>query len=130
VIVIDTHVWIWWVDDDPRLKRAVRDLIDGERDVRVSAISLLEIATVVSLNRLILRPSVRHWLQIAQSAEQIRIVPLTDEICLDSVNLPGSFHRDPADRVIVATARILNSELVTADGRILAYDGVRTFSAS
>lgn len=130
MIVIDTHVWIWWVDDDPRLKRSVRDAIDAERDVRVCAISLLEIATAASLNRLVLRPSVRYWLTIAQTAEQIRIEPLTDALCLESVNLPGEFHKDPADRLIVALARILDVELVTADGKILGYPGVRTIAAS
>jgi len=130
VIAIDTHVWIWWVDDDPKLKRAVRDRIDAESDVRVSAISLLEIATAVSLNRLVLRPSAIHWLRIAQTAEQIRVHPLSDEICLESVNLPGEFHRDPADRLIVALARVLGAELVTADAKILGYGGVRTVAAS
>jgi PIN domain nuclease of toxin-antitoxin system len=130
VIVIDTHVWIWWVDDDPRLKRSVRDAIDAERDVRVCAISLLEIATAASLNRLVLRPSVRYWLTIAQTAEQIRIESLTDALCLESVNLPGEFHKDPADRLIVALARILDVELVTADGKILGYPAVRTIAAS
>lgn len=129
MIVLDTHVWIWWVDDHPRLKRPVRDLIDAEPDVRVSAISLLEIATAVALNRLVLRPSARHWLQIAQSAQQIRMEPLTDTLCLDSVNLPGTFHRDPADRLIVALARHLNTALVTADDKILRYTGVRTVAA-
>jgi PIN domain nuclease of toxin-antitoxin system len=131
VIVLDTHVWIWWVDDDPKLKRTVRDRIDAESDVRVSAISLLEIATAVSLNRLILKPTPLHWLRIAQTAEQVRVHPLTDAICLESVNLPGEFHRDPADRLIVALARILGSELVTSDGKkLLGYDGVRAIAAS
>ena len=130
VIVIDTHVWIWWVDDHPRLKREVRDRIDAESDVRVSAIPLLEIATAVSLNRLTLRPSPQHWLSIAQTAEQIRLEPLTDALCLESVRLPGEFHRDPADRIIVALARTLDGELVTADDKILRYSGVRTVAAS
>jgi len=129
VIVLDTHVWIWWVDDHQRLKRSVRDMIDVENDVRISAISLLEIATAVSLNRLSLRPSVRQWLTVAQTAQQIQIEPLTDTLCLDSVSLPGEFHRDPADRIIVALARTLNSELVTADGKILRYAGVKTIAA-
>jgi PIN domain nuclease of toxin-antitoxin system len=129
VIVLDTHVWIWWVDDGPRLKRSVRDMIDAESDVRVSAISLLEIATAVSLGRLVLRPSARHWLDLAQTVAQVRVEPLTDSVCLESVNLPGEFHKDPADRVIVALARYLNTELVTADGKILAYTGVRTVAA-
>ena len=130
MIVIDTHVWVWWVDSHPRLNRVVRDRIDAEADVRVSAISLLEIATAVSLNRLVLRPSARHWLAVAQRTAQIRIEPLTDVICLESVSLPGTFHRDPADRLIVALARSLNTELVTADEKILSYSGVRTIPAS
>ena len=117
MIVLDTHVWSWWVDDHPRLKRSVRDHIDSEADVRVSAISLLEIATAASLNRLTLRPSAFHWLSVAQTAEQIRVESLTDVVCLESVNLPGAFHRDPADRLIVALARFLDAELVTADDK-------------
>jgi PIN domain nuclease of toxin-antitoxin system len=97
--------------------------------VRVSAISLLEIATAVSLNRLTLRPSTRHWLTVAQSAQQIRVEPLTDTVCLDSANLPGEFHRDPADRLIVALARNLAVPLVTADGKILRYPEVQTIPA-
>jgi PIN domain nuclease of toxin-antitoxin system len=129
VIVIDTHVWIWWADDDARLRRQVRDQIDGESDVRVSAISLLEIATAASLGRLQIRPSTRAWLEVAQRAEQIRVEPLTDSVCLESVALPGEFHRDPADRLIVALARLLDAPLVTADNRILAYPSVRTVAA-
>src|SRR5438046_2507839 len=105
-------------------------MIDRESDVRVSAISLLEISTAVSLGRLVLRPSATHWLRIAQTAEQIRVEPLTDKVCLESVSLPGEFHRDPADRLIVALARVLDTQLITADGRILAYNGVRTVAAS
>ena len=130
MIVLDTHVWVWWVDDHPRLNRAVRDRIDAEDDVRVFAISLLEIATAVSLNRLVLRPSVAQWLEIAQSAQQIGVERLTDRICIESTQLPGEFHRDPADRLIVALARRLNAELVTADHQILAYGEVRTVNAA
>jgi PIN domain nuclease of toxin-antitoxin system len=129
VIVLDTHVWIWWVDDHPKLARSVRDKIDLESDVRISAISLLEIATAVSLNRLSLRPSPLQWLAVAQTAEQIQLEPLTDVLCMESVTLPGEFHRDPADRLIVALARSLGCELVTADHKILGYSGVRTIRA-
>ena len=129
MIVLDTHVWIWWVDGHPRLKQSIRDKIDLENDVRICAISLLEIATAVSLGRLTLRPSAEHWLEIAQSAEQIRVEPLSDKLCLGSVNLPGEFHRDPADRLIVALARALDVELVTADRKILAYPSVTTIAA-
>jgi PIN domain nuclease of toxin-antitoxin system len=130
MIVIDTHVWIWWVDDSPLLKRSIRDRIDAEDQVCVCSISMLEIATAVSLGRLVLRPSALHWLRVAQSAAQVKVHPLTAEVCLESTNLPGEFHRDPADRLIVALARLLNSELLTADRKILAYDGVQATAAS
>lgn len=129
MIVLDTHAWIWWVDDHPRLKRSVRDRIDAEGDVRVCAISLLEIATAVSLGRLRLQPSAELWLQIAQMAEPVRVEPLTAELCLQSATLPGTLHRDPADRLIVALARRLDVELVTADGKLLGYPHVRTLAA-
>jgi PIN domain nuclease of toxin-antitoxin system len=129
-MVLDTHVWIWWVHDDPQLDRTVRDKIDSEADVRVSAISLLEIAIAASLGRLELRPSSAVWLEMAQTVEQLRLMPLTAAQCLASVSLPGEFHRDPADRLIVALARHLDVELVTADRKILACSGVRSIAAS
>ena len=129
MIVLDTHAWIWWLDDHPRLRRDVRDRIDSEDDVRVCAISLLEIATAVSLGRLALRPHVDSWLETAQSVAQLRIEPLTAALCLESVRLPGEIHRDPADRLIVALSRNLNAPLVTADGKLLSYPHVQCISA-
>jgi PIN domain nuclease of toxin-antitoxin system len=130
VIVIDTHVWLWWVNNDPKLKAPVRTLIDAESDIRVSAISLFELSMAVAAKRVVLNPSPREWFAAAQSAPQIRIEPLTDEICLESVSLPGEIHRDPADRLIVALARMLNAALVTADGKLLKFDGVQTIAAT
>jgi PIN domain nuclease of toxin-antitoxin system len=129
VIVLDTHVWIWWVDNHPRLKQSTRDKIDLESDIRISAISLLEIAAAVSLGRLTLKPSARQWVEVALTAAQIRVEPLTYELCLESANLPGDFHRDPADRLIVALARKFNAEPVTADRKILAYSSVASIAA-
>ncbi len=63
MIVIDTHVWIWWVDRNPRLRPPVRDRLEAESDVRVSAISLVEITTAVSAGRLSLQPNTREWLE-------------------------------------------------------------------
>ena len=68
-------------------------------------------------------------MEVAQSAEQINLEPLTAALCLESVALPGEFHRDPADRLIVALARTLGAQLVTADQRILAYPAVTTIAA-
>lgn len=129
MIVLDTHAWTWWVDDHARLKRSVPDRVDAEGDVRVCAISLLKVATAVSLGRLVLRPSVQLWLQIAQAAEQVRIELLTDQLCLQSTTLPGAIHRDPADRLIVALARKLDVELLTADHKLLEDPDVKTLAA-
>ena len=129
MIVLDTHVWIWWVDDHPRFNRAVRHRIDAETDIRVSAISMLEVATAVARNRLILQPSAQEWLTVAQSLAQLRVEPLSAEVCLDSTTLPGDFHRDPGDRLIVALTRSLGCELITADSKILRYAGVRSLAA-
>lgn len=129
MIVLDTHAWIWWVDGNPRMRPEVRERIDAEDDVRVSAISLLEIATAVSLNRLVLRPSAERWLEIAQSAMLLRIEPLTASICLESVRLPGELHRDPADRLIIALARQVKAPLCTADNKLLSYPHVNCINA-
>jgi PIN domain nuclease of toxin-antitoxin system len=129
VIVLDTHAWIWWVDASPRLRPEVRERIDSDDDVRVSAISLLEIATAVSLNRLVLRPSAERWLEVAQNVVSLRIEPLTASICLESVRLPGELHRDPADRLIVALARQTNAPLCTADSKLLGYPHVTCINA-
>ena len=129
MIVIDTHVWVWWVNRDPRLRSAVRDRLAAETDVRVSAYSLVEIATAASLGRLQLLPSPGEWVEFAESIGQVRVEPLTAAVCFASVALPGTFHRDPGDRLIVALARELDAELATADDKILRYAGVRTVPA-
>ena len=129
MIVIDTHVWVWWANRHARLRPAVRDRLEAETDVRVSAFSLVEIATAESRGRLSLLPTPNQWVEFAQSIGQVTIEPLTAAVCFASVILPGTFHRDPGDRLIVALARELDAELATADDRILRYAGVRTVRA-
>jgi PIN domain nuclease of toxin-antitoxin system len=129
VIVLDTHVWIWWVDNNPRLSREVRDRINSDDELRVSAISLWEIATLFAMNRLALRPSEDRWFEVALSATSLRIEPLTVSICLESARLPGELHRDPADRLIVALARQIAAPLCTADRKLLAYPHVNSINA-
>ncbi|MGB7157832.1 MAG: type II toxin-antitoxin system VapC family toxin [Tepidisphaeraceae bacterium] len=129
MIVLDTHVWIWWVDDHPRLNRAVRDRIDAENDAESRA----EGSICPERRPLRFRagkwPKPGQWLEIAQTAQQIRVERLTGALCVESTTLPGEFHRDPADRLLVALARQLDAELVTADSKILAYPHVRSFRA-
>lgn len=124
MIVLDTHVLVWAVGADSRLGEASRRLIDEESAngrILVPAISLWEIAMLVAKDRLALGLDVRTWIDSVISLQGIEIANLLPRISLDAVSLPGSFHPDPADRMIVATARHHQATLVTADRQILDY---------
>ncbi|MEQ1862463.1 MAG: type II toxin-antitoxin system VapC family toxin [Chthoniobacteraceae bacterium] len=130
MIVVDTHVWVWWVHGDPTLSAANRALLDSaeETGIGVSAISCWEVAKLVERGRLTLPCPVFDWLQQALAYPGVRLIDLSPRICVESTRLPGEFHRDPADQIIVATARVLNAPLVTVDGKILAYPHVKLAS--
>ena len=120
-LLLDTHVWIWWMLGDPGLSRAEREALDAlPADTRpvISDISLWEFATLVDLGRIRINGSVEEWLQIAASPATVRIQPITAGIVGEMNRLPASFHRDPADRLIVATARFLKLPLATKDRKI------------
>jgi PIN domain nuclease of toxin-antitoxin system len=128
VIVLDTHIWIWWVDGDERLSDNHMDLIETDENgtIGVSAISCWETAKLVELGRLELTIPVDEWLEGALSYPGVALVPLSPRIAVDSTQLPGTFHRDPADQIIVATARSHECRLLTADERIRNYPHVET----
>lgn len=124
MIVLDTHVLVWTMEDDDRLGPTARRLIQGETGsgrILVPAISLWEIAILVAKERLALGQDVRTWIDKVSSLDGLAIADLLPHISLDAVSLPGSFHADPADRMIVATARYHQAQLVTADPQILSY---------
>jgi PIN domain nuclease of toxin-antitoxin system len=127
VIVLDTHIWIWWVHGDSALSASTRLLLDSaeQTGLGVSAISCWEIAKLVERERLALPCPVFDWLQQALSYPGVRLIGLSPRICVESTQLPGGFHRDPADQMIVATSRVLNAPLVTVDAKILAYAHVQ-----
>ena len=128
MILLDTHIWVWWVQGDPRLGAGrLRHIKASEADgLGVSAISCWEVAKLVELGRLSLPVEVLTWLDQALAYPGVRLLDLTPRIAVASSQLPGPFHRDPADQIIVATARIYDIPLLTADKRILAYPHVRT----
>jgi PIN domain nuclease of toxin-antitoxin system len=124
VIVADTHVVLWAVSDDRRLGHKARELLDqsaAANSLFVSVISCWEIALLAERGRLTLNMEVGLWLDRNLNRPGVRLAPLEPAISVDSVRLPGSFHSDPADRWIVATARHLGFPLLTADRAILAY---------
>lgn len=136
MIVLDTHALIWVVNDEPRLGNAARTTIDDavRNDFAlVSAITVWEIALLAEKGRLHLGREVGSWIKEALVLPGIKLAPVEPEIAVDSVRLPGSFHADPADRLIVATARHWDTPLLTADDAILGYGArghVRTVDAA
>jgi PIN domain nuclease of toxin-antitoxin system len=129
VIVLDTHALIWWVSGDPTLSKKAKTAIERELaggEIIISAISAWEITMLVEREKLVLSMDVSSWLASISTIESVRIVPIDAEIAMKSVGLPGVFHKDPADRMIVATARKLAAPLVTMDEKIRAYAHVKT----
>ena len=130
VIVLDTHVWVWWLSDPERLSRRVVAAIEREvaagDPVRVSAISVWEVAMLVQRGRLRLAVGLERWLALARALPELDLVPVTPGIARAAVALPDDLHEDPADRMIVATARELGATLLTKDARLLDYPHVRS----
>ena len=128
MIVLDTHIWVWWTVDPARLSETQRREIQGNEDDRigVSAISCWEVAKLCEYGRLALPIELSEWFRAALRYPGIMPLDLTPEIAVESTRLPGSFHRDPSDQIIVATARVHRCPLVTADGKISDYPHVRT----
>jgi PIN domain nuclease of toxin-antitoxin system len=130
MIVLDTHIWVWWVHGDSRLSSAqVEAIAANERDaLGVSAISCWEVAKLVEYKRLELSCSLDVWFEQALGYPGVRLLELTPEIAAESCRLPGEFHRDPADQIIVATARAHGCSLVTSDKKVISYPFVLTIS--
>ena len=126
MIVLDTHIWIWWMNAGPQLTQVYRDFIQAEsvNGLGVSAISCWELAKLVSLGRIQLNQPVDQWMTIGLK-KPVQFIPLTPEVSIEATQLPGQFHRDPADQIIVATARILDCPLITMDRLIRAYPHVK-----
>ncbi len=129
MIVLDTHIWVWWVHGDRQLPEEYRTYLQaqeqqGTQSLGVSIISCWEIAKLVEYGRLKFPCPVENWLNQALRYPEIRLLDLTPRIVVESTQLPGDFHHDPADQLIVATARVYQCPLVTMDGKILGYPHV------
>ncbi len=128
--LLDTHVWIWSEESPERLgKHARHELTDVEQDRFVSTISTLEIARLTELGLLHLKHPLAEWRNRSMEDLDAVTMGLTHEIATEAYNLPGKFHKDPIDRVLVATARIERLTLITADDLILRYPHVKTLCA-
>jgi PIN domain nuclease of toxin-antitoxin system len=129
VIVLDTHALLWWMsapDKIPRkAKRLLESAIADRKPVAVSSISIWEIAMLVERGRLELTIPAAVWIAHLEEIPWLSFEPVDNRVAVRSVQLVGFPHRDPADRIIVATALGLNATLITADDRLRGYSPVR-----
>ncbi len=119
--LLDTHILLWWLGEATRLSATQWKVIENagpSEPLWISEITLWEIATLHSLDRIELRLPLRDWLEKATAPPLVRRFGISPAIAAEVAALPDSFHRDPADRIIVATARVLGATLLTKDQRI------------
>ncbi|MGE3840459.1 MAG: type II toxin-antitoxin system VapC family toxin [Vicinamibacterales bacterium] len=119
--LLDTHAWIWWIHEDTRLGRRTIEALDqfpADQRPAIADISLWEVATLVELGRLALPVPLDTWLVAAADPRTVRVLPVTPAVAVEVTRLPARFHRDPADRLIVATCRTLDYPLLTRDRAI------------
>jgi PIN domain nuclease of toxin-antitoxin system len=116
--LIDTHVWIWWMGRLQLPASLQRDLDEMPERPFLSVVSLWELSVLVQTGRVELLPSPQEWLRSALHPSALRLAQITREVALVLLELPTAFRRDPADRIIVATARALNVPVLTYDKAI------------
>jgi len=127
--LLDTHILVWWLNGSDRLSGEQRHILDSASDespLHISDITLWEIATLHSLGRLRFSLPLGEWLARAAAPPLVRRHGISPQIAAEVAALPDSFHRDPADRIIVATARVLGARLLTSDRRIIDAEIVET----
>ncbi len=122
LLLVDTHVLVWMMEDVPRLGRRTAEALNLaglENRISVSAITPWEIGLLVNKGRLQLSVDVTDWVRRALAKPGVRLTPREPEIAIASTRLPFEMRADPADRILVATARHLGATLVTADSTLL-----------
>ena len=129
-LLLDTHVWIWSQEDPERLGPQTKRLLTAaEHENHVCTVSTLELARLAATGAVSVSIALREWVERALRAIQARTVQISHEIALEAYALPEPFHKDPADRLLVAASRCHQLTLLTADERILIYHGVRSRDA-
>ncbi len=129
--LLDTHILLYWLLKDSRLTDRQEEVIrraDPDNPLWVAEISLWEVATLQSLGRIRLDLPLRDWLEAAVAPPLVQRVGISPAIAAEVASLPDSFHRDPADRLIVSSARVIGATLLTSDQKIIEADLVPTLS--
>ncbi|MGA2879603.1 MAG: type II toxin-antitoxin system VapC family toxin [Bryobacteraceae bacterium] len=129
LLLLDTHCWLWaqlgLVQRFSRLALQAIRSAESEGKLRISVISIWELAMLEQHGRVALPMNVRTWVDQALSKPGIAVSQLTPEIMIESVHLPGELHGDPADRMLVATARVQGATLLTKDAQLIRYSRQR-----
>jgi PIN domain nuclease of toxin-antitoxin system len=129
MVLLDTHIWIWWLSGlpqlDPKYRRALQRLSSPPF---LSSISLWELSVLVEHSRVHLAPTAKEWLTEATQPDAVRLVQIDSAIAEELLSLPSTLPRDPADRIIVATARHLDVPLLTVDRPILRSGAIRAWN--
>ena len=122
MIILDTHIWVKWIiEEQASLSEKILDAITGESHLAVSAISCFEVSMLVKRGKLELPLPVEQWLQEALYASGVKALPVTCDVMQSAAMLPD-IHRDPADRIIIATAFLNQAKLVSLDSVFPGYE--------
>jgi PIN domain nuclease of toxin-antitoxin system len=128
-LLLDTCAWLDAFAAPELMRPSVRKLLAGEPMVQVSAISLLEIARKEAKGELVFGMALSKWFQLALPTNRVGVLEITPEIVIDATRLPGWSHKDPADQIIVATARLHGLRILTSDSKILKYRQVASIAS-
>ena len=129
-LLLDTHVWVWAIEDIRKLGSKTRRLLGDVNCPRaVCAVSTLELARLVWAGDVLLQVPLQEWVEKSLAELRAESLPVTDPIAIEAYRLPEPFHRDPADRQLVACARLHQLTVATADERILNWPHVATVDA-
>ncbi len=129
IYLLDTPTWIWWNMNPQMLSKKVKNIIGNANvydEMLLSAISPWEFSKLLEKQRIGISCDPEEWINVALDMPKLRLIPLTPILSYRSTVLPQPFHNDPADQIIVATAREENATILTKDEKILAYKNVRS----
>jgi len=129
MILLDTHVWVWFISNPELLSKAAKKAIHAameQKAIVISSISAWEVALLVAKNRLKFTMPVTDWITKSERLPFFQFLPVDNSVAVKSVNLPQPLHRDPADRLIIATAITIAAPVVTKDEKLIDYPHVKT----
>jgi PIN domain nuclease of toxin-antitoxin system len=121
MIILDTHIWLWWVNQDSELLKPLwQTTIEQADEVGVSAISLFEVAWLQQHSRIELPCEQNEWFEKALAGSGISLLPLSPQIAIKAVSLTD-YHSDPQDRIIIATTISYDAQIISADKKFPFY---------